>query len=529
MSSRHGDGPGSSRRGEGSGSGRHGATDTSTGGSPGGQPWSGERAERHLRSLELFGMRFGLDRVRRMMTALDSPQRRFHTVHVVGTNGKTSTTRMAAAILERHGLRTGAYLSPHLVSYAERVQVGERDIADPAFAAAVARAAWAAERVNRTLAADDHVTQFELLTAAAFWALAEEGVEVAVVEAGLGGRYDATAVVESAVTVLTTVGLEHTRWLGPTVRDIAAEKLAVLSPGSTLALGADLHPDALALARVTAAEREARLVQVSAEEVAAAPLVAFQRRNFALARVAAEAYLAGVGIALDEGAVRSAARETVVRGRVQVVAQDPLTVLDGAHNPDAARALAESLREGFKGLDDRLPGGASGSLDAPYRRPEGSSLDALYIGSPEGTSGSLGAPFARPLALVMGVLEDKDAASMLATLLPLSTRAWFTAPPSSRALSPAALQSLARQLGFEAAECEPNPRRALELAQAWARARPGAAVLATGSIYLVGDLLAELAERDAERDGAAREAAGGDRGGAARGGAAGDTATGRRA
>ncbi len=483
MSSRHGDGPGGSRRGEGAGSGRHGATETSTGGAPGGQPWSGERAERHLRSLELFGMRFGLDRVRRMMTALDSPQRRFHTVHVVGTNGKTSTTRMAAAILERHGLRTGAYLSPHLVAYSERVQVGERDLSGPAFAAAVARAAWAAERVNRTLAADDHVTQFELLTAAAFWALAEEGVEVAVVEAGLGGRYDATAVVESAVTVLTTVGLEHTRWLGPTVRDIAAEKLAVLRPGSTLALGADLHPDALALARATAAEREARLVQVSAEEVAAAPLVAFQRRNFALARVAAEAYLAGVGIALDEGAVRSAARETVVRGRVQVVAQDPLTVLDGAHNPDAARALAESLREVVKG----------------------------------------------PLALVMGVLEDKDAASMLATLLPLSTRAWFTAPPSSRALSPAALQSLARQLGFEAAECEPNPRRALELAQAWARAQPGTAVLATGSIYLVGDLLAELAERDAERDGATREAAGGDRGDAARGGAAGDAAKGRRA
>jgi dihydrofolate synthase / folylpolyglutamate synthase len=443
-------------------------------------------------------MRFGLDRVRRMMTALDSPQRRFHTVHVVGTNGKTSTTRMAAAILERHGLRTGAYLSPHLVAYAERVQVGERDLSGPAFAAAVARAAWAAERVNRTLAADDHVTQFELLTAAAFWALAEEGVEVAVVEAGLGGRYDATAVVESAVTVLTNVGLEHTRWLGPTVRDIAAEKLAVLRPGSTLALGADLHPDALALARAAVAERGARLVQVSAEEVAAAPLAAFQRRNFALARVATEAYLAGVGIALDEGAVRSAALETVVRGRVQVVAEDPLTVLDGAHNPDAARALAESLREVVKG----------------------------------------------PLALVMGVLEDKDAASMLATLLPLSTRAWFTTPPSSRALSPAALQSLARQLGFEAAECEPHPRRALELAQAWARAQPGTAVLATGSIYLVGDLLAEtgiraegaclpasaeLAERDAERDGATREAAGGDRGDAARGGAAGDAATGRRA
>ncbi len=112
-------------------------------------------------------MRFGLDRMRRMMTVLGSPQRRFDTIQVVGTNGKSSTTRMIAAILERHGLRTGAYTSPHLISYTERVQVGERDLDADAFAAAVARAAWAAERVNRTLAEDDHVTQFELLTAAA--------------------------------------------------------------------------------------------------------------------------------------------------------------------------------------------------------------------------------------------------------------------------------------------------------------------------------------------------------------------------
>jgi dihydrofolate synthase/folylpolyglutamate synthase len=412
------------------------------------EPWSGERAERHLRSLELFGMRFGLDRMRRMMTALGSPQRRFRTVHVVGTNGKTSTTRMIAAILERHGLRTGAYLSPHLVSYAERVQVGERDLSGSAFAAAVARAAWAAERVNRTLSEDDHVTQFELLTAAAFWALAERGVEVAVVEAGLGGRYDATAVVESQVTVLSNVGLEHTRWLGPTVRDIAAEKLAVLRPASTLALGLDLDPQALALARAVAGEREARIVQVSPEMLAASPPApAFQRRNFALARLAAQAYLADAGIDLREEAVREAAGATDVPGRLQVVADDPLTVLDGAHNPDAARALVESLPEALAG------------------------------------AGALG--------LVMGVLEDKDAAKMLATLLPLCTRAWFTAPPSTRALSPAALQSLARQLGFEETACEPHPRRALELAREWARAQPRAGVvLATGSIYLVGDLLA---------------------------------------
>ena len=230
-------------------------------------PWTKAQAERHLHSLELFGMRFGLDRMRRMMTALGSPQQRFDAIHVLGTNGKSSTTRMIAAILERHGLRTGAYLSPHLMSYCERVQIGERDLKDDAFADAVARAARAAERVNHTLAGDDHVTQFELLTAAALSEMAERGVEVAVVEAGLGGRYDATSVIDSRVTVLTNVGLEHTRWLGPTVRDIAEEKLAVVHPGGTLVLGDDLVSEALAVAERVAAEQDARIVLADVSSV----------------------------------------------------------------------------------------------------------------------------------------------------------------------------------------------------------------------------------------------------------------------
>ncbi len=239
------------------------------------------------------------------------------------------------------------------------------------------------------------------------------------------------------------------------MRDIATEKLAVLRPETTLALGADLHPEALAVARAVAGENHARIVQVSPEELAAAPPAPiFQQRNFALARVAAQAYLADAGIAVREEAVGEAALAAVdVPGRLQVVARQPLTVLDGAHNPDAARALVESL-------------------------------PALLAG--------------RRLALVMGVLEDKDAASMLAALLALCTRAWFTAPPSARALSPAALQSLARQQGFEHTACEPHPRRALEQAQEWALAQPDAtAVLATGSVYLVGDLLAYCGEREA--------------------------------
>ena len=424
--------------------------------SPHPAPWDQAQAEAHLRSLELFGMRFGLDRMHRMMTVLGSPQSSYDTIHVVGTNGKTSTTRMIAAILQRHDLRTAAYTSPHLISYRERLQIGERDLRPEEFAAAISRAAWAAQRVNRTLAGDDHVTQFELLTAGALWEIAERRVQVAAIEAGLGGRYDATAVIDSRVTVLTNVGLEHTRWLGPTVHDIAEEKLAVLAPQTTLVLGEGLAGEALAVAERVADERGARIVVASlrAEDP---PLRAggdFQRRNFALARVAAETYLRETGRQLDERALGDAAAQTAVSGRLQAVGDDPPTVFDGAHNPDAVQALVQAL-----------PG---------------------VIGQ-------------RPLALVLGVLDDKDAAGMLGPLLGVAQRAWFTAPPSARALSPAALQSLARQQGFERVTCQSSPAAALAEARRWA-CQHGGAVLATGSVYLVGDLLAEFAESDGAQD-----------------------------
>src|ERR1700722_7022245 len=172
---------------------------------------TGPEAERYLQTLELFGMRFGLDRMRRLMTALGHPERQFQSIHVVGTNGKSSTTRMIAAILARHGLRTGAYLSPHLVWFGERIRIENRDLPPAEFGAAVGRAAHAAELVDRSLEADDRVTQFEALAAAAYSEPARQHVQVAVIEAGLGGRYDATNVIPSRVQVLTSVGLEHTR------------------------------------------------------------------------------------------------------------------------------------------------------------------------------------------------------------------------------------------------------------------------------------------------------------------------------
>src|SRR3954452_20576162 len=211
--------------------------------------WRLEDAEAHLLSLELFGMRFGLERMRRLLTVLGSPQERFTAVHVVGRNGKSSTVRMTAAILEAAGVRTGAYLSPPLTTFAERQRIGDRDLEPDAFGAAIQRAAAAAAKVDRGLTGGERVTQFELLTAAAFAELARREVEVAVVEAGLGGRWDATNVLGAPVVVLTNVGLEHTRWLGPTIADIAGEKLAVVRAGGdgvTLVLG-DESPEVAAL------------------------------------------------------------------------------------------------------------------------------------------------------------------------------------------------------------------------------------------------------------------------------------------
>ena len=401
--------------------------------------WTLEQAEDHLLSLELFGMKFGLERMRRLLTVLGSPQQAFRAIHVVGTNGKSSTVRMAAAILDAHGLRTGAYLSPHLSTFAERIRIGDADLEPDAFGAAVEQAAAAAVKVDRTLTGGERVTQFELLTAAAFSALAERGVEAAVVEAGLGGRHDATNVLAAPVAVLTNVDLEHTRWLGPTITDIAREKLAVVAPGSTLVVG-ELDPEA-----------EAEVAKVDAHVVHAdpadgAPFTGFQRANFSVARAAATAFHGE----LDDAAVLRAASSLTVPGRFQITDEDPLTIVDGAHNPSGVAALAAALHDAVQD---------------------------------------------RPLIPVISVLDDKDAAGMLRELVPLAAGAVFTASRNPRALSPATLASLWSQLSGPPAEIEADPRAAVERARALAGEH--GAVVATGSIYLVADLLAEPGRRRA--------------------------------
>jgi len=397
--------------------------------------WRLADAEAHLLSLELFGMRFGLDRMRRLLTALGSPQERFAPIHVVGTNGKSSTVRMCAALLEAHGVRTGAFLSPHLASFAERIRIGDRDLDGDAFGVAVQRAAAAAAKVDRTLEPGDRVTQFELVTAAAFAEMARQGVEVGVIEAGLGGRHDATNVLAAPVVVLTNVGLEHTRWLGPTVIDIASEKLAVVPEGATLVTG-PLQPEVQALAEATGA----RVLRAPAVE-AASVLPGYQRANFECAVAAAAAHLG----ALDPRLVAEVAARIQVPGRLQRVDARPLTLYDGAHNPSGMEALAAAL------------------------------------------------PAERPLIAVISILDDKDAAAMLRAVLPHAAGAVFCRSRNPRALSPATLASLAEQLDGPPAEVVAEPHAAL--ARARELAGPEGAVVVTGSIYLVADLLGDPARR----------------------------------
>src|SRR5215208_5007640 len=187
------------------------------------------------------------------------PQHRFASVHVVGTNGKSSVTEMTAALLGAHGRNAGVYVSPHTDRWSERVRVGGAEIGGSEFGEAVERVAQSVEVVNRSLEEGESVTQFEAATAAAFVALAAAGVEFGVIEAGLGGRLDATNVIPSRATALTSVGLEHTQWLGDTEEEIAAEKLAVLRDHSVLVVG-EVGIGVRQLAEETARARSARLI-----------------------------------------------------------------------------------------------------------------------------------------------------------------------------------------------------------------------------------------------------------------------------
>ncbi|HEY7950145.1 MAG TPA: cyanophycin synthetase [Solirubrobacterales bacterium] len=393
----------------------------------------------------------------RLSTALGLPQHRFASIHVVGTNGKSSVARMIAALLEAHGVRCGACISPHASRWSERVLIGGAEIGEAEFGTAVERTAQAAETVNRSLEEGEEVTQFEVATAAAFVAFAAARVDAAVVEAGLGGRLDATNTIPSKVTVLTSIGLDHTAWLGETELEIAAEKLAVLRDYTILVRGR-LSPEVVGLAERTAGERGARLVVAPEDpgqgvELRAAG--AFQRRNFALACAAAEVFLGG----LDASLAAEVAATLTVPGRLERVADDPPVLLDVAHNPDGATALAEGL-------------------------------------------GEVGA--GRPVVACIAVLAEKDAEAMIAALAPAVTHLVCTELPADGPKSGSMFRISARRRSLGAGELVAAARgtgvevEAIEdFGTAVARARDlarelGGVLLVTGSHYVLAPARAAL-------------------------------------
>jgi dihydrofolate synthase/folylpolyglutamate synthase len=411
-------------------------------------PAEGIDPDAYLDSLEPVGWRLGLDRMWKLTTTLGLPQRRFASVHVVGTNGKSSVTRMVAALLEAHGVSSGACLSPHTARWTERTMIRGEEISPQAWAEAVAQVAAAAEGVNRSLDEGEAVTEFEAATAATFVALARARVKAAAIEAGLGGRLDATNTIPSRVTVLTSVGLDHTEWLGETELEIAAEKLAVLRDQSTLVLGR-VSAEVRELAERVAAERAAAVV-IAPEDpgphVSPAALGPFQRRNFALATAAVEAFLGEV----DPEVVAAVAARLYVPGRLELIGESPPTYVDAAHNPDGAAALAEAL-------------------------------PALADG--------------RPVVACLAILADKDAPAMIAALAPVLRSVVCTeippealaghGRPGARSRPAGELADLCQAYGLEAVaepRLEPALRRATELACGTF----AGVLVVTGSHYLIG-------------------------------------------
>jgi dihydrofolate synthase/folylpolyglutamate synthase len=403
-----------------------------------------------------FGIKFGLGTMRALVAEMGHPERAYPTLLVAGTNGKGSVAAYCDAILRASGFRTGRYTSPHLVRVNERIAVDGHAIADRDFAFAVRAVRDAAERLVRRGVLETHPTFFEVLTAAAFAHFRRRAVDVAVLEVGLGGRLDATNVVDPVASAIVSIDFDHEVYLGRTLAAIAGEKAGVMRAGRPTVVGplpGEARRAVLARARATGARvveagRGARfagpfdLRTPSARYAGLRPLPgAHQRDNLLVAiRLLEEAKREGLSVDLRK--VPAAVARTRWPGRLERVAGDPPLVLDGAHNPAGARALAAHLAQG------------------------------------------------PPFVLVFAAMADKDVRGLARELFPLATEIVLTRPRVSRAATPDELARRSGRLGARAHR-EPSVARALRLARRLARAR-GAVVVVAGSLYLVGAVKALL-------------------------------------
>ena len=431
----------------------------------------------------VFGINPSLDGVKALCAELGNPQNAYASVQIAGTNGKSSTARATAALLRAEGIATGLYTSPELERYPERIEIDGAVIGDEDFALAVSAALDAA----RTLRGPEGVgtaggfTEFELLTAAALWLFREEGIRIAVLEVGLGGRWDATSVVSPSVAAITGVGLDHTAILGDTLEAIAAEKAAIIRPASSPVLGpGTAGVERVFLARAKAVEANPRavrrddepspvaealtvryllvarpdrpggttVVDVRGAHAAYAGLAlsapSYQAGNVATAVAIAEAAL---GRGLDADAARGALSALTFPGRFELVRAESPIIVDGSHNPQAAVVLAEAVREAFPGT--------------------------------------------RPL-LLLGVLADKDARGIVSALAPVVSGIIVTQPESPRARPATELAAIVEEVtGTRPTETYASIAEAL----AGTLPRLHGGLLITGSLTTAGQARRLLRER----------------------------------
>lgn len=404
-----------------------------------------------LLALERFGVQPGLERIEALLDALGHPEARLRILHVGGTNGKGSTSAMLASILEAAGLRVGLYTSPHLLAFPERIRIGDQPLPEAAVARWVERIQPLLERVQPTF--------FEATTALALGAFAEAAVDVAILEVGMGGRWDATTVGHPLVSILTPISYDHQAYLGSRLTEIAREKAAIIRSGP--AVVAEQASEVMGIIETCARAVGIPLLRAGRElkvrvrenslrgqvidltgpgwsyEGCVLPLLGlFQPGNALLA-------VAGVlasGIPVSETAIRLGLARVTWPGRFQLIHKRPTLVLDGAHNLSGAHALASSLR---------------------YYFPE------------------------QPLSFVVGISRDKDLAGILKVLAPLASRMILTAAQNPRAAAPAELQAhlpaFEGELGLAPSLAEALPSLLED---------PGGVIVVTGSLFLVADALA---------------------------------------
>jgi dihydrofolate synthase/folylpolyglutamate synthase len=417
-----------------------------------------------------------VERTRRVLELLDDPQKTYRVVHVTGTNGKTSTSRMIESLVRAHGLRTGLFTSPHLERFTERIMVDGEPIDDAAVADAWDEIVPFVDLVDAELEAGDDapLTFFELLTVLAFVAFADAPIDVLVLEVGMGGSWDSTNTADGDVAVFAPIDLDHADRLGDTIAEIAGVKAGIIKDGAAV-VSARQDAAAERVLRETAAARGATIafegggfalaqqrLAVGGQQITVRGLAAtyedeylplyggHQGFNAALAIAAVESLVGGGSQPIGGDILAEGLGSVTSPGRLQLVGASPTVLVDAAHNPHGARALAEALR---------------GTFD----------FDEWGV--------------------VLGVLSDKDASGIVAEIAPVAAHVFATAPDSERAEDADAIADLA-----EAHELRVSVHHGLaeaaDAARAWAAASDRRAVVIAGSVVLAGEALSLAAAED---------------------------------